>query len=88
MIKNYFTIAWRNILKHKFHSLLNILGLAFGIAFTLLIAAYAWTELQVNRQLKNIDHQYIIQTNWKNPDMGLEITTIGPLAKTLAEEYP
>jgi len=88
MLKNYFKIAWRNILKHKFHSLLNILGLSFGIAFTLLIAAYVWGELQVNRQLKNIDNQYIIQTNWKDPDMGLEITTLGPLAKTLADDYP
>ncbi|MFN8306824.1 MAG: ABC transporter permease [Ferruginibacter sp.] len=88
MLKNYFKIAWRNILKHKFHSLLNILGLAFGMGFTMLIAAYVWSELQVNRQLKHIDRQYIIQTDWKNPDMGLEITTIGPLVKAVAEEYP
>lgn len=76
------------MLKHKFHSLLNILGLSFGIAFTLLIAAYVWGELQVNRQLKNINNQYIIQSKWKDPDMGLELTTLGPLAKTMAEEYP
>lgn len=88
MLKNYFKIAWRNILKHKFHSLLNILGLSFGIAFTLLIAAYVWGELQVNRKLKNINNQYIIQSNWKDPDMGLELTTLGPLTKRLAEEYP
>jgi len=88
MLKNYFKIAWRNILKHKFHSLLNILGLSFGIAFTLLIAAYVWGEFRVNRDLKNLNNQYIIQSNWANPDMGLEITTLGPLVKTLAEEYP
>lgn len=88
MLKNYLKIAWRNMLKHRFHSLLNVLGLSFGIAFTLLIAAYVWGELQVNRQLKNIDNQYIIQSKWKDPDMGLELTTLGPLAKTLADEYP
>jgi len=88
MIKNYFKIAWRNILKHKFHSALNMLGLSIGIAFTLLIAAYVWGELQVNKSVKNIDNQYIIQSNWKDPDMGLVITTIGPLAKALREDYP
>jgi ABC-type antimicrobial peptide transport system permease subunit len=88
MLKNYFKIAWRNIGKHKFHSLLNILGLSFGIAFTLLIAAYVWGELHVNHQLKNLNNQYIIQSNWTNPDMGLELTTVGPMVKTLAEEYP
>ncbi len=30
MVRNYFTIALRNILKHKFYSVLNIAGLAFG----------------------------------------------------------
>ena len=88
MIKNYFKIAWRNIVKHKFHAALNMLGLSIGIAFTLLIAAYVWGELNVNSNIKNINNQYIIQSNWKNPDMGLQITTVGPLAKTLKEEYP
>jgi len=88
MLKNYLKIAWRNILKYKFHSLLNILGLAFGIAFTLLIAAYVWSEMGVNNQLKNINNQYIIQSKWKDPDMGLELTTSGPLVKRVAEEYP
>ncbi|MEO6252368.1 MAG: ABC transporter permease [Ferruginibacter sp.] len=88
MLKNYLKIAWRNILKHKFYSLLNILGLSFGIAFTLLIAAFVWGELSVNSQLKNVNNQYIILSNWKDPDMGLDITTLGPLTKRVAEDYP
>ncbi|HMR85619.1 MAG TPA: hypothetical protein PKE30_20895, partial [Niabella sp.] len=62
MFKNYFKIAWRNISKNKFHAFINIMGLSTGIAFTLLIAAYVWSELQVNRDLKNVNRQYIIQT--------------------------
>ncbi|MEO6669527.1 MAG: ABC transporter permease [Ferruginibacter sp.] len=88
MFKNYLKIAWRNILKHKFHSFLNILGLSIGIAFTLLISAYVWSELKVNSSLNDLDNQYIIQSNWKDPDMGLNLTTIGPLGKALKENYP
>src|ERR1700686_470515 len=87
MIKNYFKIAWRNITKNKFYASVNIIGLSTGIAFTLLIGAYVWSELQVNKNLKNADRQYILQSKWKDPNQGLELTTIGPLAKALREQY-
>ena len=88
MIKNYFKIAWRNIIKSRFYSAVNIIGLSTGLAFTLLIGAYVWSELQVNSKLKNEDRQYIIQSKWKDPNQGLELTTMGPLAKALREQYP
>ncbi|RYF85246.1 MAG: ABC transporter permease, partial [Chitinophagaceae bacterium] len=88
MLKNYLKIAWRHILKSKFHSGINILGLSIGIGFTMLIGAYVWSELQVNKQLRNADRQYIIQSNWKDPNMGFNLTTVGPLAKALREQYP
>ena len=88
MFKNYFKIAWRNIIKSRFYSAVNIIGLSTGIAFTLLIAAYIWSELQVNKNLKNADRQYIIQSNWKNPNQGYDLTTLGPLPKALRESYP
>jgi len=88
VFKSYIKIGWRNLLKYKFHSALNILGLATGIGFTLLIGAYIWSELQVNKNLRNVANQYIIQSNWKDPNMGLNLTTVGPLAKALKEQYP
>jgi putative ABC transport system permease protein len=88
MIKNYFKIAWRNIVKSRFYASVNIIGLSTGIAFTLLIWAYVWNELQVNANLKNADRQYILQSKWKNGNEGLELTTLGPLAKSLRENYP
>lgn len=88
MLKNYFTIAWRNLWKHKVFSLINISGLSVGIAFTLLIGAYIWGELQVNRHLKNAENQYIILSSWKDPNMGNEIESIGQLSHALKEEYP
>ena len=68
--------------------MVKIIGLAAGIAFTLIIASYVWSELQVNRNLKNADDQYIIQSKWKDPNQGIELTSLGPLAKQLKEKYP
>ncbi len=88
MFKNYFKIAWRNIIKSRFYSAINVIGLSTGIAFTLLIAAYVWSELQVNKNLKNADRQYIIQGKWKDPNLGYQFTTLGPLAKALKDNFP
>ena len=88
MIKNYFKIAWRNIIKSPFYAAVNIIGLSTGIAFTLLIGAYVWSELQVNTKLKDADRQYIIQSKWSNTNLGNELTTQGPMAKALKENYP
>jgi len=88
MLQNYFKIAWRNLWKNKFFSLVNIFGLAVGIAFTLLIGAYVWGELQVNHQLKDANNQYVILNRWKDPNMGNEIGGIAELPKGLAENYP
>jgi putative ABC transport system permease protein len=88
MFKNYLKIAWRNIIKNRIYSAINIFGLSTGIAFTLLIAAYVWSELQVNTNLKNADRQYIIQSKWKNANEGYSLATLGPLAKALRENYP
>ena len=88
MLKNYFTIAWRNLWKNKVYSLINIFGLAFGITFTLLVGAYVWGELMVNHDLKNVNNQYILQSKWKDPNMGYEIACIAQLPRTLKEVYP
>jgi len=88
MLQNYFIIAWRSLWKNKGFSIINILGLSVGIAFTLLIGAYVWGELQVNHNLKNADNQYILQSRWKDPNLGFELGTIAQLPKTLKEVYP
>jgi putative ABC transport system permease protein len=88
MIQNYFKIAWRNLMKRKFYSSVSIFGLSVGITFTLLVGTYIWGELQVNSDLKNVENQYLIQSKWKKSDIGLEITTLAPMAKSLKEHYP
>ncbi len=88
MIQNYFKTAWRNLLKHRFYSIVNIVGLFAGITFTMLIGAYVWGELQVNKKLRNVQNQYILTSEWKDPNMGYDIAALGPLAKRLKEDYP
>ena len=88
MIKHYIKIAWRNLIKYKFNSLVDIAGLSVGVAFTLLIGVYVWTELNVNKALQNYENQYIIQSEWKNPNQGNELTTFGALPKALHTAFP
>ncbi|HET6993650.1 MAG TPA: ABC transporter permease, partial [Chitinophagaceae bacterium] len=88
MIKSYLKIAWRNLSKYRFYSAVNILGLFAGIVFALLIGAYIWTELRVNKDLRNADRQYILTTVSTDPNVGFELATFGPIAKRLKEDYP
>lgn len=88
LIRNYYRTAVRQIGRSRFHSFLTIIGLSIGIAFFLLIAAFGWSEWRVNRDLNHADRQYLLQSNWKDPNMGAPITTLGPLARALKENYP
>ena len=88
MLNNYLRIARRQIVRSRFHSIINIAGLSTGIAFTLLVAAYVWSEYQVNSDLTHADRQFFLSSKWKKPGIGLEFTTLGPLAKALRDNYP
>jgi putative ABC transport system permease protein len=88
VFKNYFKIAIRHLVKHKLFSLINIFCLAIGITFSIIIGVYILNEQSVNDHIADLSNQYIIKSNWKVKEMGLDFTTIGPLAKTVKEEYP
>jgi putative ABC transport system permease protein len=88
MLKNYLIIAVRHLARHKLFSTINILCLAIGITFSMLIAVYVINEENVNSSIKNIGNQYVIKSKWKVENMGLDITTVAPLAKSLKENYP
>lgn len=55
MIKNYFKVAWRNMLKSKWYSAINIIGLATGMAVALLIGLWIWDELSFDKYHRNYD---------------------------------
>jgi len=62
MIKNYLKIAWRNISKRKGYSIINIGGLAVGIAACLLLYTVVKYELSYDRYHSNFDSIYRVVT--------------------------
>ena len=67
MIFHYLRIAWRNVLKYKQFSLLNLLGLTSGITVALLIFFYISDELKYDRFFSNYEDVYRITTHWDTP---------------------
>ncbi len=88
MFRNYLKIAVRNLLRRRFYSVLNIVGLAVGITFALLIGAYVWGEFQVNQTLRNAPQQCLVQSRWKEGNQGMPITTLAPMGPALRRQYP
>ncbi|NIG52399.1 ABC transporter permease [Chitinophaga sp. Cy-1792] len=88
MWKNYFIVAWRNLSRHRFFTLINILGLCTGLTFLFLIGAYIWGEYTVNNNFPESNRIVQLQSKWKNPDAGVELATVGNLAKILQDNYP
>jgi putative ABC transport system permease protein len=88
MLKNYLKIAWRNLKKRRFYSFVTIFGLSIGLTFSLLIGSYVWGELHTNDSLTNVPNQFMIQSKWKKENMGIEITSLGAVAKALKDNYP
>jgi predicted permease len=62
MIKNYFKIAWRNIVRHKAYSAINVAGLTVGIAASLLIFVVIHYELSFDTFQPGYNHIYRITT--------------------------
>jgi putative ABC transport system permease protein len=88
MIKNYIKIAWRNLLKNKGYSALNIGGLAVGMAVALLIGLWIYDELSFNKYHKNYDR--IAQVMTKDNFNGQRSTSIAlprPLEFELRNKY-
>ncbi|HEY8659103.1 MAG TPA: ABC transporter permease [Hanamia sp.] len=80
MLKNHFKIAWRNLMKYKFISFINLFGLAVGITCCLLITTYILNELSYDRYNKNADNTYRITRSFNNEEgiVSLNLSTISP----------
>lgn len=89
MIRNYFLVAMRNILKQKFYSLINILGLTAGITATLLILLYLNDELSYDRFHERIDRMYRIgiHARFSGKDVSGNWTP-SPMAAALKSDIP
>jgi putative ABC transport system permease protein len=88
MLKNYFIIAWRNLLKSKVYSAINIIGLATGMAVAILIALWIWDELSFNHYHRNHkDLAQVMTTQTFNGETGTGQAVALPLGDELRNKY-
>jgi len=81
MIKNYLKIAYRNLVKYKFISFINIFGLTVGLACCMLILTYILNELSYDKYQPNADRVYRVTRTFLNPQtksVSLTLSTISP----------
>ena len=89
MIKNYLLIAWRTLLSNKTFSLINILGLALGLACSLVIMLWLKDELAKDRF-----HQYdsrlcrVMENQYYSGDISTFASTPGILAENIVKDIP
>ena len=89
MISNYLKIAWRNLKNNKFFSLINISGLAIGLACCMLISLYLVHEFSFDRHHQKSDRIYQVGTVFVNNDKNNPSPgTPSPVGPTLQREYP
>src|SRR5687768_14394596 len=90
MFQNYFKIAWRNMMKSKTFSFINIFGLTIGLSSFLLIALYVFDELTFDGFHRNADNIYrIVETQTSSE--GKERKIAGApyqLAEKLKSDFP
>ena len=90
MIRNYFKIAWRNLIQNKTFSSINILGLALGMVCSLLIFLWVLDERSIDSFHENINQTYIVtsQEYIGHEDVTGTYDTPGLLAEELKLKIP
>jgi putative ABC transport system permease protein len=89
MLTNYLKIAWRNLRKDKFYSLINILGLTIGVTCGLQLLLYVTDELSYDRYQTKASQIYRIVSHITEPDKVNRWSSTQPaLAPTLKQDYP
>ena len=75
MIKNYFILSWRNLLRNKVFSFINITGLSLGLACCMIIILYSKDELSFDRFHANSSHIYRITNSTIEPNGKVQNTS-------------
>jgi len=90
MLKNYMLLAWRNFKKHKMHSSINLIGLTFGIAASIIILLFTIDELNFDKfntkyeRIARIVNEEFVE----NAESRRYPFTSGMVGKTLKQDYP
>src|SRR3954447_1946201 len=89
MFRNFFKVAFRNIVRHKGFSFINIAGLTFGLTACILIGLFVWDEHQYDRFLTGGDRVYRIYDQYTNNEGTQELAVSSPMfATTLQQDFP
>ncbi len=89
MFKNYLKIAWRNLMKNKGYSAINIGGLAIGMACFLMIAMFIKHELSYDNYHENADNIYRVAHHYDDNDkQSTQIWGNAPVADALKADFP
>ena len=89
MLKNYFKTAFRNLFRQRGYSLINITGLAIGMACCLLILMFVNDELSYDNYSEYADriHRITLRLKFGGRDLHAAVVC-APMAKTLVNDYP
>ena len=88
MLKNYFKIAWRNLIKNKAHSSINIVGLSVGMAVAMIIGLWIWDELSYDKDNPNYEKiAQVMQHNTINGEIGTWSSMPQPMGEELRKSY-
>jgi hypothetical protein len=89
MFENYLKIAWRNLVKNKVYSIINVVGLAAGMAVAMLIAFWIWDEVTYNRYHTNHKRLAQVMTTFIDNDgkMGTGSAVCMPIGNELKTKY-
>ena len=89
MLRTHFKIAWRNIVRNKVYSGLNIIGLAIGMAVALLIGLWVIEQSSYDRFLPGYRQAYQVKFNYNNNgETGTQNNVCQPLAEALKNDIP
>jgi putative ABC transport system permease protein len=89
MIRSYFKIAWRNLMKNKTFSFINVFGLAIGFTCCMLISLYLFNELSYDSYHKNGERIYQLGTTFvREGKDDRSANTPAPMAAAMQQEFP
>ena len=89
MYKNYFKVVWRNLIKNKLFSFINIFGLSTGLVCYFLISLYILNELSYDAYQENADNIYQLGTTFIQQGQQHSNThTPAFMAQAMQQEFP
>ncbi|AKQ44861.1 macrolide ABC transporter permease [Rufibacter radiotolerans] len=89
MFKNYFKVAYRNLIRHKGFSIINIAGLTLGVTACLLIGLFVYDELQYDKFLPEGDQVYRVYNDQSAEESAGMVSPVPPMfGATLEQSIP